>query len=425
MKIINLDIVNEKLVYEKLDNGLEVYIIRKKDFNSSYATFSTKFGGLDIEFIPINEDKMVTMPSGIAHFLEHKLFEQEKGLSVHEFYKKSGTYINAMTNNKRTKYFFNGAKNFMENLEFLLDFVQSPYFTDENIEKEKGIILEEAYMCMDDKNRLFSETIMKNLFNKIPFDKKVVGEIEDIKSINKEDLYKCYNSFYHPSNMSLFIVTNENEEDTLNLIKENQSKKEFKKDFKIIKKEYNEDIKVRKEYEEIITNVNEPRMCYSLKLLEKDFNAKKIEIIDYLYILLGILIGNLSDFNLSLKEKNIIKDDIGFSVESHFNFIIINIYALTDNIKVFTEFLEEKLLSKDYKEELFDLYKKNIISDFYYSFNSVNGTMGFLTSEYDFNGKIDNESIKDEINLNYNRFIEVTDKLNLNNKSIVVMKSKD
>ena len=108
MKVIDLDIVNEKLYYEKLDNGLDIYVIRKKDFNSNYASFITNFGGIDIEFVPINEDKMTIMPAGIAHFLEHKLFEQEKGDSVHEFYKKSGCYVNAMTGYKRTKYIFNG-----------------------------------------------------------------------------------------------------------------------------------------------------------------------------------------------------------------------------------------------------------------------------------------------------------------------------
>ena len=422
MKIINLDIVDEKLVYEKLENGLEIYIIRKRNFNSSFASFITKFGGLDIEFIPINENKFVKMPSGIAHFLEHKLFEVESGLSVHEFYKKSGSYVNAMTNYRRTKYYFNGTKNFMANLELLLDFVQKPYFTDENIEKEKGIILEEAYMCMDNKDRLFNETIMKNLYKEIPYDKKVIGEIEDIKSITKEDLYKCYNSFYHPSNMALIIVTNEKEDDVLKLIKENQNKKIFEKNFQIKKKEYKEDISVRKEYEEIVTDIEETRLCYSLKFTLNTFSAKKIEVFDYFYILFGILLGNLSVFNLSLKEKNIIKDDIGYSINSHDDFITMHIYALTDYTKEFIELLEEKIMSKDYNKELFDLYKKNIISDFYYGFNNVNNIMNFLSYEYEFSGKIDNDAINEEINLNYDRFKEVTDKINLNNKSIVVMK---
>ena len=428
MKVIDLDIVNEKLYYEKLDNGLDIYVIRKKDFNSNYASFITNFGGIDIEFVPINEDKMTIMPAGIAHFLEHKLFEQEKGDSVHEFYKKSGCYVNAMTGYKRTKYIFNGPTNFKNNLEFLLDFVQSPYFTDENVEKEKGIILEEAYMCMDDKNRLFNETIMKNLYQKIPYNKKIIGDIDDIKSITKEDIYRCYNSFYHPSNMALLIVTNENEEEIINIVKNNQSKKTFKKDFKIIKKEYEEDIKVRKEYEEIVTDVKETRMCYSLKFKEKDFNAKKIEIFDYIYIYLGIIIGSLSDFNLKMKEEKIIKDNIGYSINyqksKNDNYITIHIYALTDKTKEFVELLEKELISFNYSKELFELYKKNIISDFNYGFNSVNGVMGYMSSEYEFEGKIDNENIKLEMNLNYDKFKEVINNINLNNKSVVVMKGE-
>ncbi|MBO6195820.1 MAG: insulinase family protein [Bacilli bacterium] len=428
MKVIKLDLVQEKLFYEKLDNGLEIYIIRKKDFNSNYASFISKFGGLDIEFIPINEKEFVTMPPGIAHFLEHKLFEQEKDPQVHDFYKQSGTYVNAMTGYKRTKYIFKGPSNFKKNLEFLLDFVQSPYFTDENIEKEKGIIIEEAKMCMDDKSRLFHETIMKNLFNKVPYDKKIIGEIEDIKSMTKEDIYKCFNSFYHPTNMALLIVTNEDEESVLEIIRNNQKNKVFKKDFRIIKKDYDEDINVRKEFEEVITDVKETRVGYSLKFCLKDFNASKREVYDYLYILFGILVGNLSKFNLSLKEKNVIKNDIGYSIDNYETnndtFITTHFYGLTDNVEEFIELLEKQLMSNNYTKEDFELYKKSSIADINYGFNSVNGIMGFMSSEYEFDGKIDNNSIMEEININYDRFKEVIKNFNLKHKSIVVMKGE-
>lgn len=423
MKEIKIDLVDEKIVYDKLENGLEVYIIRKKDFNSNYASFISKFGGLDIEFIPIGEKEFVKMPAGIAHFLEHKLFEQEKDPQVHDFYKQSGTYVNAMTGYKRTKYIFNGPNNFKENLIFLLDYVQSPYFTDENIEKEKGIIIEEAKMCMDDKNRLFHETIMKNLYKEIPYNKKIIGDIEDIKSMTKEDIYKCYNSFYHPSNMALMIVTNEKEEDILKVVKENQSKKTFKKDFKIIRKEYKEDEKVRKEYEEIITDVQETRVGYSLKFKLKDFNSTKKEAYNYLMIMLEILVGDLSKFNVTLKEKNIIKDDIGYSIDDYNDFITVHLYSLTDDPDKFIELLEKQLETKEFDKEDFELFRKTIISDYNYGFNSVNGIMLFLTSEYELLGKIDDKSIKEELNINYNRFKEVISNFNLKNKSIVVMKN--
>lgn len=423
MKTINLDLVDEKILYDKLDNGLEVYIVRKKDFNSNYASFISKFGGLDIEFVPIGEKDFVKMPAGIAHFLEHKLFEQEKDPQVHDFYKQSGTYVNAMTGYKRTKYIFNGPNNFKENLIFLLDYVQSPYFTDENIEKEKGIIIEEAKMCMDDKNRLFHETIMKNLYKEIPYNKKIIGDIDDINSMTKEDIYKCYNSFYHPSNMALLIVTNEPEEEILDLVKDNQSKKNFKKDFKITRKEYKEDVTVRKDYEELITDVKETRVGYSLKFKLSDFNSTKKEAYNYLLIMLEILIGDLSEFNVSLKEKNIIKDDIGYSIDDYNEFITVHLYGLTDKPDKFIELLEKQLKTKDFNKEDFELFRKTLIADYNYGFNSVNGIMLFMSSEYELLGKIDENSIKEELSINYDRFKEVVSNFNLKNKSIVVMKN--
>ena len=426
MKTINLKIVNEKLFYEKLDNGLDVYIIKKDNFHSSFATFLTKFGGKDIEFIPINENNMVKMPSGIAHFLEHKLFEQETGESVHEFYKKSGTYVNAMTGYKSTKYIFKGPKNFKENLNYLLDFVQSPYFTDKNVEKEKGIILEEARMDLDSPYRLFSETVLKNLFTSSLYEHTIIGSMDDIKSITKENLYRCYNSFYHPNNMALLIVTNEDENEVLELVKNNQNKKSFKKDFNIIKKEYEESEKVRKKKEVIYSNVNETRVSYSLKFKLSDFNVSKIEVMDYFSIYFDIVVGYLSKFNLKLKEDKIIKKDIDFNIMTekvkNEEFIIFTFSAFSEKTRKFVSLLKEQLLKKDYSEELFNLYKKSIISDFNYQFDSVNGIMNFLVSEYEYYGKVSNDIINAESNLNYKTFKEVTNKINIDNYSVVIMK---
>ena len=428
MRTINLDIIDEKIYYDKLDNGLEIYLIKKEQFNSSYATFLTDFGGLDLEFIPINEDKMVKMPSGIAHFLEHKLFEQEDGESVHEFYNKSGSYVNAMTGYKNTRYIFKGSNNFKENLNYLLDYVQSPYFTDENVLKEKGIILEEARMDLDNPDVIFRDTIFKNLYISELYNKSIIGTMDDIKSITKEDLYRCYNSFYHPSNMVLFIVTNENEKEIFDLIKQNQNKKNFKKDFIIKKKEYVEEDKVAVEKEILLEDVQESRLCYSLKFKLSDFNKSKVEVVDYIYILLGIIIGNLSKFNIDLRTNKIIKDDISYSINTQNTkdeeYITVSIFTLTDKHNKFISLLEEQLLNKNYTKEEFELYKKTFKSDMNYFFDSVTGIMNFMISEYSFNKCISNENIELENNLNYDDFKEVTKRFNLKNKSIVIMKKK-
>lgn len=425
MKTIKLDIINEKIYYEKLDNGLEIYVSYQKQFNNNHACFLTKFGGLDIEFTPINEEKMVKMPSGIAHFLEHKLFEQKNGSSVHDFYKKSGTYVNASTNYKTTRYYFSGPNNFDKNLEFLLDFVQSPYFTDKNVLKEKGIILEEESMTKDNPDRLFFETIYKNLYNNLPYNNKVIGTRKDINSITKEDLYKCYNTFYHPSNMALFIVCNESAQKVINIIKNNQKKKKFKP-INIVKKEYDEDEKVSKEKEIIHSNVNETRISYSLKYDLDYFNASKVEVCDYFNIFFDILIGDLSKFNLDLKTKKIIKDDLFFSISTdktkNKEFVVFSIIAISNKPNKFISLLEDKLMKKDYDKKDFDIYKKTILSNLINQFVNTSSIMYYMTNEYLFCNKIDSENIILEKNINFKRFKEITDKLIIKNRSIVILK---
>lgn len=425
MKIINLNIVNEKIYYDKLDNGLEVFISYNKYFKNNYATYLTKFGGLDTEFIPYGEKEMIKVPTGIAHFLEHKLFEQESGESVHDFYKKTGTYDNAMTTQKTTSYVINGPFNFKENLKYLLNYVGSPYFTDKNVEKEKGIILEEESMDKDNPNRLFFETIDKNLFNSLPYYNILIGTRKDIKSITKEDLYTCYKTFYHPSNMALFVSTNEKPEDIIEIVK--KEVKTDKNDFKIVKKEYDEKEEVRVK-KEVIHNpkVTETRVSYSLKYKVSRFNASKDELNYYFKILLSLLVGELSDFNIELKNKRIIKDDINFDVSfeesKNGDYMIINIITLTNKTNEFIRLLENKLNTKDYKRKDFELYKKDIKANLTWNFNSQINIMYYIQRAYSFNKKIDNEKIDLIDQLNYDRFKEITDKLNTKNKSIVILK---
>ena len=424
MKTIKLNIVNETFYYEKLDNGLEIYIYYDKDTKNSGACYLTKFGGLDTEFIPIGEKEMIKVPTGIAHFLEHKLFEQESGDSVHEYYKKSGTYNNAMTDYKTTNYIINGPINFKENLEFLLKYVNSPYFTDKNVEKEKGIILEEESMGKDNPNRLFFETVNRNLFNSIPYDKKIIGTIEDIKSITKEELYTCYNTFYNPSNMVLFVVSNLKPEDVIDIAKKNTKNI---KEVKIIKKEYDEKEEVRKEKEVIHSDkVNETRMSYSLKYKTSRFNATKAELDVYLRIFLFITVGELSNFNIELKNKKIIKDDIftyvDFEESANGDYVIININALTNKTNEFIKLLEDRLNKKEYNEEDFNLYRKDLLAHMLWGVNSRSNIMNSMVRMYLFNKKIDNEIIDMRSNLNFKKFEEIVDKLTFNNKSIVIIK---
>ena len=183
MKKIELKSIDETIYYEKLENGLDVYLYNKEGCTNNYVTFTTKFGSVYDEFVPINEKKMISVPFGVAHFLEHKVFVQEHDPQPEEFFAQSGALCNAYTTFKNTTYLFSGPNNLKENIEFLLDYVQSPYFTEENVESEKGIITQEIHMCDDNPTDLLYERIRQNTFHQNPFKESIIGTVKDINKI--------------------------------------------------------------------------------------------------------------------------------------------------------------------------------------------------------------------------------------------------
>ena len=227
MKKIKLNDIGEEIYYEKLENGLDIYLYNKEGCTNNYVTFTTKFGSIYNEFIPCDSDKMIKVPHGVAHFLEHKVFVQEEGAQPEEFFANSGALCNAYTTFKNTTYLFSGPNKLKENINFLLDYVQKPYFTEENVNSEKGIITQEIHMCNDDPTDVLYEHIRRNTFYENPFKDSIIGTINDINKITPQILFKCYNTFYHPENMFLVVTGNFNEKEILNVIINNQSKKTF------------------------------------------------------------------------------------------------------------------------------------------------------------------------------------------------------
>ncbi|MER1935456.1 MAG: pitrilysin family protein, partial [Priestia megaterium] len=227
MEKIEFSQLQEQLYHEKMDNGLQVYILPKPEFNKTFATFTTNYGSIDNQFVPLNENEMTKVPDGIAHFLEHKLFEKEDG-DVFQQFSKQGASANAFTSFTRTAYLFSCTSNFEENLETLVDFVQEPYFSEKTVEKEKGIIGQEITMYDDNPDwRLYFGTI-QNMYKNHPVKIDIAGTIESISHINKDLLYTCYETFYHPSNMLLFIVGPVDAEKVMKQVRDNQQKKDYK-----------------------------------------------------------------------------------------------------------------------------------------------------------------------------------------------------
>lgn len=404
-----------------LSNGLKVYIIPKKEVNNIYVTFTTKYGSNIVEFVPNGEKDYIKVPLGIAHFLEHKMFEQEDEIDVFNFFSERGSDANANTNNKKTTYLFSGPNFFKENLEFLLDYVQKPYFTDENVEKEKGIIIQEMKMYQDDPYSKLYEAILDASFINNNTKYPIIGTEDSVNSITKEDLYACYKTFYHPSNMVLVVTGNVNPEETIEIIVSNQSKKEFKKPEKIKIKEYNEPDNVDAKKKIITANVTLPKVSINYKININ--NIKNIPLrkkLLYLSILFDSKFGGTSLINEKLRESKIISDSIDVSsvdADSHILFIIM---GETNKEKDFLDAIKKEMLDLTISEQELERKKKTIISSMIYASDSIMRINHKIMNDYLKYGEIIDNNYDEVKSLNYEEFSKFIKELDVSNYNIVV-----
>ena len=195
--------IGEEVIWVTLDNGLPVCIVPKKGFSRKYALFATRYGGMDMRF-RLNGQWLDT-PAGIAHYLEHKMFDAEDGNALQEL-AMNGAEPNAFTSNAITCYYFDSTEKFYKNLEILLSFVSVPYFTDESVEKEQGIIGQEIGMIEDNPEWQVYKQLMQSLYHTSPARTPVAGSVESIREITAQTLYDCHKAFYTPANMCLVVV---------------------------------------------------------------------------------------------------------------------------------------------------------------------------------------------------------------------------
>ena len=215
---IHYDVLDETVYTATHKSGLKVILIKKPGFKKSYATFSTKYGSINTEFVVPGETETIKVIDGVAHFLEHKVFEQPDGSNAFNDFSKYGANANAFTSFGVTNYLYSCTDYFYENLEILLNFVQTPYFTEENVEKEKGIIAQEIRMYEDDAEQTCMYNCLEAMYEKHPVRVNIAGSVEEIMKTTPELLYKCYNTFYHPSNMALICVGDLDENDIMKMV---------------------------------------------------------------------------------------------------------------------------------------------------------------------------------------------------------------
>lgn len=198
------EFLKEEYYSYKHKSGLDVYVFPKK-LSTTYALFATRYGSIDSKFKLVGDKDFTVVPDGIAHYLEHKLFENPNGEDTFTRYAKYGANANAYTGNTMTAYLFSCTSNFKENLEILLDFVSTPYFTPETVQKEQGIIAQEIGMYDDHPFRRLYHMMLESMYEKHNVRINVAGTVESISHITADILYECYRVFYNLSNMMLIV----------------------------------------------------------------------------------------------------------------------------------------------------------------------------------------------------------------------------
>ena len=371
MKIIENSKVKEKLYVEKLENGLTVIIVPKKGIRKKYAIWGTNYGSNDSKFVVPGENQEIEVPRGVAHFLEHKMFEQENGVNSLDTLTALGVEANAYTTNDHTAYLFECTENFYPALDELMDYVQHPYFTDENVEKEKGIIGQEIMMYDDYPEWKVYLNALEAMYHEYPVKLDIAGTIETISHIDKDVLYKCYNTFYNPSNMAMVFCGDFEPELLLEEIKKRLIENKANGDIKRIYPEEPEGI-VQEKIEQNM-DVSQPLFTIGIKdkiVENKEIVRKHITI----EILLNMLMGKSSKLYKELYDEGILftVPSLDYEFAKGYAHILITGQSpepekVYDKFKKAVEYMKQNPINK----EEFTRIKKRIYGEYVKEYNDT------------------------------------------------------
>ncbi|MCM3722128.1 EF-P 5-aminopentanol modification-associated protein YfmH [Solibacillus isronensis] len=375
METIEFQQLDETLYYKQLNNGLDVYILPKKGFSKTFVTFTTKYGSIDRTFVPIGETEPITVPDGIAHFLEHKMFEKEDG-DVFQKFSEVGAQANAFTSFTRTAYLFSATDHIYKSTETLLNFVQEPYFTEETVNKEKGIIGQEITMYDDQPDwRLYFGAI-ENMYHNHPVKIDIAGTIDSIDGITAEHLYTCYNTFYHPSNMLLFVIGAVDPVEMMAFIEDNQNKKTFQEPTDLKRLFDEEPTNVAEKERVLHMDVQKPKVYVGLKAKQVGLSGEEM-LKHELAVQIGVecLFGRASSFYTDVYENGLIDESYGydFSLENGYGFALIG--SDSEQPEQLAKLIKEKLAESEqgnlFTSEDVERIKRKKIGFFLRALNSI------------------------------------------------------
>ena len=417
MKKFNYNNLDQNVYSFTLKNGFQVYLVPYKKKKNYYAVLGTKYGSMDINF-KLN-DKDVTSPFGTAHFLEHKMFEQEDGIDPFKVFSKSGVSTNASTTFTNTRYYIWGVNELEKNLNFLLDFVYSPYFTDSNVEKEKGIIKEEILMYEDDTSWALDDTLRKNMFHELPVKEKIAGSVATINEITKEDLYDAYNAFYNPSNMYLVIGGNIDIKSIKDLILNHEKLNSFKTN-NLERKIYEEPNDVKEEFITLYKNIKVPKIEFGIKINKKDFSFDDNTLNMYLGVILTSLFGGASNFRQEVMSNNLATNF--FEEKSNYqDFLLLTITAESDKADILVDKIKNTFKNIKMKKEELERIKKVWIASEIRMIDNVEITVDNIYSDLIQYNKVYENRIEEIRKLNTKDLNKVIKELDVSNQSLVMI----
>lgn len=339
----------ETIRRKQLANGLTVFIIVKPGYLKKYAILSTKYGSLDSKF-KAGDGKIVEVPAGIAHFLEHKLFEEESGNAFQRF-AEWGASANAFTSYAQTSYLFSTIDHWRESLAHLISFVSHPYLTAENVEKEKGIIEQELRMYEDHPYHRLYSNLLSNLYHENPVRLDIGGTVESIRKITVEELLTCYRTFYQPPNMALAVVGDVDPQETLQIITDNYPRQNSNSVFKIERFYPQEPAGVVDSWIEKKHSVARPHYLLGFKHKPRWEGSALLKQQITMSLIWGLLVGRSSQIYADLYEADLVDDSLGAAFNYGPSFAYSVIGSETDAPEKLDEELR-KIIGRLQKEEV-------------------------------------------------------------------------
>jgi len=426
MNKIKVKKTGETCYYEKLKNGLEIYLLPNNKVKNFYITLSTKFGSIHTDFKIGNQNH--SLPKGVAHFLEHILFNMPDGTNAFDYFSAIGSSINAFTSYDVTCYEVYANTKFKENLSYLLEYVYTPYFTKEIVAGEKGIIIEEIKQIKDNPSSELLYGMFRNIFVKDAHQYLISGTIDDIKKITLEDVKLAYDTFYPPENMFLIITGNFNPEEAIAITTETLKDYTFPKYQKPVIKKVKEPFKVTKEYEEITLPVDKEKITIGIKIPKSNFKALKLSDLElkmYLNLIMRINYGNTSQLKEELTSNGIITESISTFLTVTDEYIIQAIISSTEYPEYYIKRIQEVFSHLQIDQQEIDRKIKSSISNLIMSFDEIEVVNNDIQDDIVSYGKYINDIYLYYRRLNYETAKKVIEKLDKYVISITVLKPQE